>query len=605
MNLEVSPMKNKGLLFLSFLLVFPVLTGCGHHDKGYIDFNKKVNKTQLGESSIANISKYSALGVGSLSSVKNQNNRLLNPNALISLRNESDDEIIDHADYSLLGLTNEGVVEELTLTMSSGESILSSSLNITYYVEIGDFILFSYLPMSTEEYRDGFRQIGWYDINSFEWEHLNYINNLQYPLIYSIRYQDKNGDYQYIDLSYLIHKKSGKIFPCSSHSAYIDPKKVYASGFTGFSERDYEIENKTIGDYIFNIEDGYDTRVELYEYYREYYSDTFRFECPESFSYLYSYSFNGSTFHNGFLISHHNSGTGEEMFSTIYNFPGIRLENNAIVMFNETTNDLSFERFSNFEVVGDLKCDKWGNFVIRHPTAGYRLYRMSDRKIMDYEFGFEGDAIRISFDSFTKQYYGGSRIEFHDDWIRYDGSLYSFYGEDLSVEYDYNTIEVISNNPNTPFYDIVGRITDSSGEVILIEDGYDNTEGVNAVNFIKIKTINEQGRYSEEAYSYELLTTLKNCRREELLHINGNYYCLINKQIYCVEANNGYRVIALEIPYTVSSLNIDYEHNVLAFAGYDKSTYDMVNGYITAENEVTFEVQEMKEDTINIFTPIN
>lgn len=564
-NKEIFPMKNKGLLFLSMLLMLPALTGC--KERSYYNFAKKLNTTELGNSSIQNISKYKALGVGSLSSFAGKK-KLLSKSDLINLRSEETDDNSSY-DYSLLGLTNDGFVEELTLITNNGESILSSNLNITYYDEIGDFIIFSFLPMSTEDYKAGllspddmFEYKEW-DYNTF---HKCYMDKLCYPLIHAIRYKD-GKDYKFIDTTYLIHKKSGKMFPCSTHGAYIDIAEVSPGcGFIRLSDyrKVLPSENEaTLGDILFGgFWDGTTYRGAQSAPYEDsdYYMEDYYFE-PDHYT--------RNWFPNGFI-----SCSGDFLWQSFKYISGCPV---SIVTFDETSNTILVEQPANFSINTPF-CDKWGNLYVE-TVAGFYLYRKSDKTFM-----LDIDA-SVGYDYWSRQFY-----------LKLPGNnKYSFLGEDLSVEYTFDNLKLSQYSQQTEAFDLLGlasRFVNFKDKVYLKEYGSEY--------LIMRVILDENGHYTDDSYR----EIAKFDRNVGLLNVYGRYFYIFEGVINYLDRDDDYSHHTIEVPYTVNGLFMD-ENNCLKFTGFEKATLSSVEGYITENNEVSFEVQTPKPSKISTFSPIN
>ena len=98
--------KNVFLLFITSLMSL-TLVGCASNIEHKNDVSSILQKDDVSGGSIANISKYSALGVGSVKHLNGQKQLL---------PRKADDEVEPNdVSNTLIGVTNEGVVEELSL----------------------------------------------------------------------------------------------------------------------------------------------------------------------------------------------------------------------------------------------------------------------------------------------------------------------------------------------------------------------------------------------------------------------------------------------------------------------------------------------------------
>ena len=84
----------------------------------------------------------------------------------------------------------------------------------------------------------------------------------------------------------------------------------------------------------------------------------------------------------------------------------------------------------------------------------------------------------------------------------------------------------------------------------------------------------------------------------------GDYYYLKDNAIYKVDTSNNYECVKLaDVDYRINNIYLNDFDN-LTFSGLDLSTLQEVTGYITADDEVTFEINPNSNKT-TIFTPIN
>lgn len=545
----------KGFLFAAMAcLLFTSLTSCSLDSRNYaINLSNKLQKTRMGESSIQNISKYTAIGVGA---VDNKS-----PQKKYKLIDKENDEIDDTGDYSyiLLGMTESGLIEELTFLAANGNEVSSSNFNITYYEEVGDFVLFSYLPISKEAYLDGFKK---FMRNSFDYrdsteEDINNaaqsliigpLNRLSHPIPYS--FKTKNG---FVDTSFLVHKQSGKIFPFSTHARYINISKM--RGWLHNSvDADSEETNITAADIMMP------------------YSEV-RYWLP---SYPFSHT---NCFDNGFFVSNTSGG--------YYTFKCIQAVNEglSVLRFNEETQNIDVNSITTVRTPENINndsvanaCDKWGNKFIKivGDESNYYRYNLVSKKTTKIDDFF--DFIRdLRFDTYTRQFFRVS-----------EDAYLIFYNEDFEIDYRLN-INIESDVWRTIYDFDTSYCIDKTNNIVWA--GY---------NIIKLE-FDENGHYKSNPYS---IVSTPNRHIANTEYAYGNYYFAQDGNLYKVDVSNNYSINQIsDIPYRINSIYMnDYDN--LTFDGIDLSSLQQVTGYIDANDEATFEINTNSNKT-TIFTPIN
>ena len=639
-------MNNKSFLISAIILLsVSMMTGCNQRGNNneyneYSDKSELLNKTSIGEASINNISKYTAIGVGKLDKASpHQRYRL------IDKKNDGEEEYSEYDDLSntLVGLTNEGIIEELSLTIQSGQQLGSSTFTITYYEELGDFILVSVLPMDVQEYVAGVfnhetqtigdpetwnDSIGNYD-RIFEITYRDVvasaIERLKYPLKYSIRYQDPDTEeYKYIDTSYLIHKRSGKLFPFSSREYCVDPQKCRFGEF--YSPSIYvNNENDTIypvnylaqfywyGDLRYGL--GWDdvNKKPLIDIWNDYISF---FYSNDGYYDDFQYHF----FDNGFYVF---SPRVIRYDDEDINNQEVRTDNRYmnIVIFNEETSSLEitnmkvivhdrggwWEDQGTVITVGHkIVLDKYGNFLCKYNNYGmfYNIYsktfgRVNVKAFEENDYAWsEGGYLNC----WVKQYYYYEDVEYRrdDGWTEYK-SYVVFLNEELKEDY------------RVPMNDL-NPINDSCGVNLLdVIDNYDRQYQINknerlffTENTIVKASLDANGRYSSSMKATKLFISPKNFF---VFNKDGCYY-LDGLNVHKVSFTNNYNSC---VDTLLASLD-DYPfvdkvwyvgNGILAFEGMDNHL-NTITGYIYPDGTISFEVEEFGVDSqTSTLSPIN
>lgn len=547
-----SSMKKCFLFYLAACLLFVSLTGCGVNSGEYtVNLSNKVQKVKMSEGSIQNISKYTAIGVGVMDNKSPQNRY-----KLIDKENNDIDEAGDYT-YNLLGMTENGRIEELTFLEENGNQVSSSNFNITYYEDVGDFVLFSYLPMSKESYVNGFKSFmrNNNDYRDNTEEEINTaaqvniigpINRLTYPILWS--FKTKSG---FVETSFLIHKKSGKIFPYSTHTRYVNISKM--RGWIHNSVED-------------NPEETNITAADIMMPYSE----------PIYWSYQYDF-IHTNCFENGFFVSN--------VMADYNSFRCIRANNSnlAILKFNEETQNLDVNLITTVRANQFLSrdiansCDKWGNKIIQFEgDFGYYMYNLLNKKTtkLDDEPRFINN---LRLDSYTRQFY--SVLESGD---------VVFYNQDFEVDYQ---IDVDINSEEDRLIYSLDTTYCIDKENAIVWTGY---------KIIKLN-FDDNGHYSKIPFS---VISTPNMSLLNAAAAYGNYYYAKEGILYKVNSSNNYAVEQIgNFPYHVNSVYIN-EYDNLTFQGADLSSLQEVTGYINSNDEVTFEINHNSNRT-TIFTPIN
>ncbi len=525
----------KGFLFaVSICLLMGSLTGCKSHS---YSLKSKIQKTTLSESAIQNISKYKAIGVGTIDKSSPQKRYKFIDKEADDANNTND------YTYNLLGMTENGLIEELTFLANNGSEVKSSNFNITYYNEIGDdFVLFSYLPMDVKTYINGYKnwmKNEYEGMNKEQIEQQCYymltgpINKLRYHLMWSIK--TSKG---FIDTSFLVHKSSGKVFPFSMHRYYVDPKKIYGVFQYSLQINDDET-NLTAADMMFQS-----VGQDYISHYDELLSSNY--------------------FENGFFVS---GSCGVGSFGTY-------CEGTSILTFDEQTQNIIVDSFTAFSIYQNA-CDKWGNAIVSSTFSG--VYNLVDKKIKSLDV-FDG-----MFDPTTRQFY---KYDYVYDDNGFEEMLISFYDEDLEIEYSvtmpYHFWFNITSPENDAWIDKKEKICWLDNDIIKVN-------------------LDENEHYAQPLYT--VISSLGD-DASNIVFAYGDYYYLKDNAIYKVDTSNNYECIKLaEVDYRINSLYLNDFDN-LTFSGLDLSTLQEVTGYITPDDEVTFEINTNSNKT-TIFTPIN
>ena len=623
---------------LLFSLVLPMATGCGSNKKSqeyqeYKDNSESLNKTSIGEASINNINKYTAIGVGKLDKKSlNQKYKLIaNQNNDDTGGETENDGSIDLSN-TLVGLTSEGVLEELSLTIQSGQQLNSSSFTITYYQELGDFVLVSVLPMSAQDYIAGVESSTSYKFedqktgNAYEPQYKEMvalsIAKLDYPLKYSIRYLDATtNEYKYIDTSYLIHKRSGKLFPFSNRRYCVDAKKCKNGEFRNPSLFIEEVEGQeyainSIVDYEyeemsnFNCQwVGEDKKPELYIEQEAKY-----------FHYNWTSANDGNSFPNGILIAKPKIvPLVDDPFRTSVNNKYADL---FVILFNERTSSLEI---TNLEVnIGGLTTqldedhvtifnqtfvDKFGNFVCKY-KGRYMAYNINSKQFIkaDVETSEESpwEPMDRDFDRWTRQYFYRGEAEFKANTISgkeirpaaffLNANMEEDYHVDLDHFYFYNTYAFPIGNILLDQDEFEEKSSDVDEYTRLI---YGNTK-------IYKYSLDNNGHYNEKTNPTQLLEI-----SGDIIYHEKNYCYYVNgldihKVVYNSNTNtceDGLLASLNDYPYVDKIWH--YGNGIIAFEGID-SRLNTVTGYVYPDGTISFNVEEFGVySQTTILSPIN
>ena len=604
-------------VFLSALLVSLVLpmvslTGCSSVQ--YRDKTKVLNKTTLGEASINNISKYSAIGVGKLDKLSlNKKYRLITNQSNDEVDNSENEQKEASIDLSntLIGLTNDGVLEELSLTIQNGQQLNSSAFNITYYQEIGDFVLISMLPMNATDYVDGIVNNNHYSEIWDDNGNRTYlstkdcvsssIDRLCYPLKYSIRYYNsQEKEYEYIDTSYLIHKRSGKLFPFSSRKYCVDSKKCKNGEFVKPS---VIVEGDEVDNYPING---------LLEY--------FNFNGAEYLDSGWGFNEEAQTFTNGFYTyvpTNHNINIDDESKNTC-DFGSTKL---YIVIFNNESSTLEITNMrvkirdqgwwddqdnviSTYEFYDHyITIDRFGNFLCKYKerTMSYNVSTKSFTRVDT--LGNRG----VQFDRWTKQYYyrDAKEIANNDGWTEYR-DYYVFLDDKFEEDYYrdiWNCFRVPMDNSDNSFLD---NILERQQEFLERSEPLGDKERIvfTTNKIIKFK-LDENRHYLNESPTI-------------VLDIDGNFiyhdneYCYYFKDliVHKVAVSNNYESFDDDVYLSLANYpfveSVWYVGNgIIGFTGMDNQL-NTITGYMHEDGTVTYEIEEFDVGSnTTILSPIN
>lgn len=601
-----------GALILSLIMSTAALTGCDNIR--YKNNSKSLNKTTIGEASINNINKYTAIGVGKLDK--------LSPNKkyrLITDQNNDEEDEPDYSDMSntLIGLTTEGVLEELSLTIQSGQQLNSSSFNITYYQEIGDFVLVSVLPADVTTYVSGVVGYDEYGIGNDRVyknphrEGVKYaISCMHYPLKYSIRYYDSaDKEYKYIDTSYLIHKRSGKIFPFSSRRYCVDIKKCINGEFASPT---IIIEDETTDNYPINriIEFYNDEYLHVYSDYNfelgkvvfshdtsTNYNDFF----DDNFGFVYSQN----SFPNGFKIRC-SASLDIALKRRWNNRRDDRMSYFSTIIFNEETSSLEI---TSLKVVHDDSdennnvsnvcdhIDRFGNICCfyRNQLVVYNAFTKTFKKC----------SRECGFDKWSKQHY------YFDTEQNNSGAFTEcviFMNKDFEEDY-----RIARNALN--YHSTLDRINvehEWYSDCLLCDDGfYERARQIDTRNCL-IKEKNTYLIYSlDENYHYTTLppTIVFQFSGTHIGEYQNTIYYMNNLIVHKVEFTSNYSnytdvVLASLEDYPFID-EIDLYYDVVHFKGIDNSL-NVIEGYVNPDGTISFELQEFEVDSsTTTLSPIN
>lgn len=651
-------MKQK--VFLGALLttlVLPMMVGCNSRPNNnnnnevpeYTDNSETLNKTSIGEASINNITKYTAIGVSKLDK-KSPNKKY---SILTSLNDDDSQEIEEgengeeeqeepnpYADLSntLVGLTTEGILEELSLTIQSGQQLNSSTFSITYYEELGDFVLVSVLPMDVQEYVNGvsnFWEEEYPDPNTWNEQTQQYdvvhkatyndrvafcIEHLNYPLRYSIRYLDESSnEYKYIDTSYLIHKRSGKLFPFSSREYCVDPQKCLHGEFINPT---VYVNDESISNYPVNSLVKYSGYHEAlaYSQWDDLKNEVFFTQYEGNYFELNNDCFYNNELKNSICIfmpwcMFHQE---ENPFEVWESGDDPRL---YIIMFNQETSSLDITSISASQEQGregsvyirDIHPDRFGNFfcMYKERLMVYNIYTKEFKRADFYKDGagdFEfnlWDAYERYFDRWTQQYFYKKWFEEQDS----NGHTYSrqyivFLNENMEEDYriyrDYFDFNPAGGSP-------IGMIMENTEQFINNSFAINERERIlyGDKRLIRVK-LDQNGRYSENISPVLVLNV-----PGEILYCEKNYmYYLDGLTVHKISTDSNYESYRDSIH---ASLN-DYPfvekvwyvgNGVVGFEGMDNHL-NTITGYIQPDGTISFEIEEFSADSqTSTLSPIN
>ena len=647
-------------VFLSVLLIPFVLstaTGCGSHNNGnneeeikeYADNSQSLNTTTIGEATINNISKYTAIGVGKLDKKSSNKRYRLIANQKNDDNSEETGEEIEKDDgtvdlsNTLVGLTTEGILEELSLTIQNGQQLNSSTFTITYYEEIGDFVLVSVLPMNVDDYIasiSDWRVWEWNEWNEEkhcdvlvdEIRHVDVvtacIGKLAYPLKYSIRYLDNDSsEYKYIDTSYLIHKRSGKLFPFSSRQFCVDAQKCRYGEFINATVYvdDESIISYPINSVVYRCSEE-ETRADNIEYNREtrvikadfngfsffpnrMYQD--RWDC------YYEENMN-NTFKNGFYMFEPEltNDNPDNPLDSWWNHDNPYLK---ILLFNEETSSLEISsmqfriRGQEYNVVSApcIKFDKYGNFlcVYKGRTMYYNIYSKQFGRVnngLDIANNWWNDEeINNHFDDWTQQFFYETTVEttVHAGWSEYKNYTI-FLNENTEEDYRFETSDLdYSDDRQYPVGNLFRDRRTLFERCVRLSDK-------KIASFINDKiyviSLDADGHYSKDMSCtcvYEVPNTFIHFDKDALYYRND---LVIHKVVFSDDYqnyNDSVFVSLEQYPFIESIVYLD--NGLICFDGMDNQL-NTLTGYVYPDGTISFEIEEFNVDSqTSTLSPIN
>ena len=631
-------MKKKFFLgvLLSTLLV-PMMSGCGSADPNkpkYVNNLGSLNKTSIGEGSINNISKYTAIGVGKLDKSKpNQRYRFVDE--LKNDETETDDSSLDLSN-TLIGLTTEGILEELSLTIQGGQQINSSTFTITYYQEIGDFVLVSVLPMDVDEYVNGVFGDGMRVEDPYTWNETKQqydvvytktykeltafaIESLNYPLKYSIRYLDnETNEYRYIDTSYLIHKRSGKLFPFSSRKYCVNPQKCINGEFLNPT---IVVDNEEVDNYPINSLVNYFWYQGLEVGY--YWKDEEKkpsYWVPEHKSYFPYYEIHNDcypiSFDNGFciLIPECEYINIEKTDESIIHYENTFL---YTVVFDEDSSNLEItnlkvrrqnEGWSNSDenivtISYSFHVDRFGNFVCEYKGRNmyYNVYSKAFGKInVNINSAYWPD-----YDRWSRQHYIRANADIVVDGVvtgTEDSAIFlnEQMEEDYIIRWEFFWFHEVGDISLPPILECQNEFFERSEAInkyerlVYCED-----------KLVKL-SLDENYHYSTKLPGkviYRFPEGHFYCDKERCYYIDG-------LSVHKVTFSNDYETIDDKVLVSLEDYpyidNLWYVGNdVVAFDGMD-SQLNTITGYIYPDGTISFEIEEFDVDSsTSTLSPIN
>lgn len=638
--------KNVFLGVLLSMLVLPMMTGCNNQNQPKTKNNSTaLNKTTLGEASINNISKYTAIGVGKLDK-KSPNKKY----RLITDKNndevEEEDNSVDLSN-TLVGLTTEGVLEELSLTIQSGQQLNSSAFNVTYYEEIGDFVLISVLPMDVQEYVSNV--IGdkekvdngdtWNEAKqkcevsyyvTYNEKVARFIEALNYPLKYSIRYlNNASGEYNYIDTSYLIHKRSGKLFPFSSRKYCVDPKKCFNGEFINPSVlvNDDNVDNYPINSLIeFTSFESvwcgcwWDSNLQQIVFdvpkYKAYLSNGY---------YIDENSYISNHFHNGFYM--YTPQNDRTSLDEIWNYSA-HSENATLhtIVYNEEQGALEItnmkvkkdncgwdEEGDNVIGVNGILVDKFGNFICEYKghSMFYNIYSKTFGRTNSKMSIFNADSwsgISSNYDHWTQQYYyrdtaEGTSVDGWTGQIDYAIFLNENMEEDYRIDWEFLWLERHIEGFSFPFGNVLENQREFLERSIVINKNQRLVIGERGVAKIGL---DENGRYSKNMIIKSIFNSPVNFFYAGL---DACYY-MDGLNIHIVSFSNNYdscedTILASLDEYPFVERTWYAGNGVVGFDGMDNQL-NTFTGYIYPDGTISSEFEEFATDSqTSTLSPIN
>ena len=539
-------------------------TASSNADSGPRDIASLLSTVNVGAGKITDIKNYRAIGVGSVGDIghkRTQAKRNLFADIEESEESEGAEESKEIEDtgihYTLLGETLDGTIESLSLLSSAEEAIDSSSLNVTYFRELGDFLCVSIIPMRLSDYYSilypGSEEGACFIEDPSARDS---IENLDYFLPYSFKLNE-----EFIDTSYLIHKRGGKIFPFSSHKFCIDAK-IGAEEGTEFI-RTYTSENQESSNYT-----AFDAA----------FPDGNALIAPDSSNLSYVYA--DTTFEEGFI-------TG--LPSTISRGSWETCYTSSVISFDGESEQLKVE--TGFQYAFTNAIDVYGNVASCTTEGRWFFYNVRDEKA-NYvsRFASGPSSETFNFDRVSKRFYYR------------DGTDVIFLGKDLSDDYTLKFDELFSEETNNLF-DIAYKYFRDNADLFLDKNILVRDEGLPDGKTVFEIHLDEKGQYNSS--SFEILGKTK---MDFGVKCSGNYYSVVEDEVHVMLPSKGYEEIAIHSDgYLAQSVGIEKTCDgfVVCFNGYDKATMASVHGYIDSSNALTLEPVKPQPRTISVFSPIN
>ena len=585
--------KNVFLLFITSLMSL-TLVGCANNIVHRNDVSSRIQNDDVSGGSIANISKYSALGVGSVKHLNGQKQLL---------PRKTDDEVEPNdVSNTLIGVTNDGVVEELSLLTKENKPFDLENHTLCYYGDFESFIVVSILPFGLDAVPYLFNR---HDVAQEEKDRgpetlYREIKELDLFLEYPFGYTTGNSK-QYIDTSFIIHKASGYIYPFNRRNLYHNANNLDIHCWE--ENNDY---------YIYLGGDG--TGIEETDFDRM----IFFFKEDLINRNLIHERNNYIFYNNGFWLP--TWGEGNRYLT-------YRVE------YNENTRNLDVTVLTNPRVEGEYNfsmgflTDKWGNTIVNN-TAGTFFYNKATQKLVSIpepnlsvenkvsERSFIDGDVWIGLDATTKQFIQcyTFMFEYEENWFRRYSRM-TFFNQNLEsdVQLTFDLEHEEKNGPISRFY----GFSNSSADYGIGFVGFFNpplfkydenkyfgyTKDDNGANIYSVE-LDENGYYKVDGQQF--LRRIETRKDLCLVYANEHFYYLLESKVHKMDPFNDFsdEIILNDSNYFIKSLDVDKMGNII-FDGID-FTMAEVHGYITPNDEITFEISSSSSNySIISISPIN